>query len=173
MKLTAREHYRKGRLLPFISWKIDSATTFGDYEVTFDLPRHQVVRSKGSSTEVIAHIRDGYKGPTLSEFFGTVESKSFIVTKRKTDWLSDLSGNVMIDITRKDCGSTHSHLVMRRDFFNGFKEEDIIDLKLTQDDQAHHYRFKIEGTCAAEHQDLAEVLACILLHHSEEQGPSS
>lgn len=173
MKLTAREHYRKGRLFPFISWKADSVTTFGDYEVAFDLLSHQVVRSKGGSSEVFAQIHEGYQGRKLSEFFGTVESQRFIVIKRKADWLSDLSGNVMIDITRKDCGSSHTHMVMRRDFFNSFNVEDIIDLKLTQDDQAHHYRFKIEGTCAAEHQDLAEVLACILLHHCEEQGPSS
>ncbi|WP_050025016.1 hypothetical protein [Verrucomicrobium sp. BvORR034] len=173
MKLTAREHYRKGRLFPFISWKVDSVTTFGDYEVAFDLPRHQIVRSKADSSEVIAHIHEGYQGRNLSEFFGTVESKGFIVTKRKTDWLSDMSGNVTVDITQKDGGPSHSHLVMRGDFFNSFNVENIIDLKLGQDNQAHHYRFKIEGTCAAEHQDLAEVLACILLHHSEEQGPSS
>lgn len=173
MNITAREHYCKGRLLPFISWKIDSETTFGDHEVAFDLPGRQVVRSKGRSSEVIAQIHEGHKGIKLSEFFGTVESKDFVVTKRKTDWLSSMSGNVMIDITQKDSRSTHSHLVMRGDCFNSFKVEDIIDLKLAQDDQAHHYRFKIEGTCAAKHQALAEVLACLLLHHSEEPGPST
>ncbi|WP_038164589.1 hypothetical protein [Verrucomicrobium sp. BvORR106] len=173
MNITAREHYRKGRLLPFVSWKIDSVTTFGDYEVAFDLPRLQVVRSKGSSSEVIAQIREGHQGRKLSEFFGTVESNSFLVTKRKTDWLSGMSGNVTIDITQKDSGSTHSHLVMRGDFFNSFKVEHILDLKLAQDDRAHHCRFKVAGTCAAEHQDLAEVLACLLLHHSEESGPST
>lgn len=172
MNLTAREHYRKGRLLPFISWKIESATTFGDYEVAFDLPGHQVVRSKGGRSEVIAQIQEGHKGRTLSEFFSTVESNSFLVTKRKTDWLSSMSGNVTIDITQKDGGSTHSHMVMRGDIYTRFKVEHVLDLKLAQDDRAHHFRCKIEGTCAAEHQDLAEVLACLLLHHSEGLEPS-
>jgi hypothetical protein len=62
MKIAAKKYYRKGELLPFVSWKIDSVTTFGDHQVEFDLPSRQVVRSTGGDSEVIAHIHDGYKG---------------------------------------------------------------------------------------------------------------
>ena len=173
MKIAAREYYRKGDLLPFVSWKIDSVTAFGDHQVEFDLPGRQVVRSNECDSEVFAQIHDGYKGGKLPEFFGTVESKDFIVTKRKKDWLSGLTGNVVFEITLKDCGISLTKMAMRYDFSSSFRVKDIFDLKLARDDRAHNYRFKIEGTCAAEHQDWGEVMACLLLHHNEEQGPSS
>ena len=173
MKIAAKEYYRKGKLLPFVSWKIDSATTFGDHQVEFDFPGRQVVRSTRGDSEVIAQIHDGYKGVKLPEFFGTVESEAFTVTKRKKDWLSGLTGTVIVEITLNDSGVTLTNMVMRYDFYNSFRVKDILDLRLTRDDQANNFRFKIEGTCAADHKDLGEVIACLLLHHNEEQGASS
>jgi hypothetical protein len=173
MKIAAKKYYRKGELLPFVSWKIDSVTTFGDHQVEFDLPSRQVVRSTGGDSEVIAQIHDGYKGGKLPEFFGTVESDAFTVTKRKKDWLSGLTGNVIFEITLKNCGTSLTNMAMRYDFYNSFRVKDILDLRLTRDDRTHNFKFKIEGTCAADHQDLGEVIACLLLHHNEEQGASS
>lgn len=173
MKIAAKEYYRKGKLLPFVSWKIDSVTTFGDYRVEFDFLGHRVVRLAEGDSEVIAQIHGGYKGAKLPDFFGTVESEAFIVTKRKKDWLSGVTGNVIFEITLKDCGISLTNIAMRYDFYSSFRVTNIVDLKLTRDDRAHNYRFKIEGTCAAEYQDLGEVIACLLLHHNEEQGPSS
>ena len=173
MKIAAKEYYRKSELLPFVSWKIDSVTTFGDHQVEFDLPGCRVVRSTCVDSKVIAQIHDGYKGTKLSEFFGTVESDAFTVTKRKKDWLSGLTGNVIFEITLKNCGASFTNMMMRYDFYNDFRVKDILDLRLTRDDRAHNFRFKIAGTCAADHQDLGEVIACLLLHYNEEQGASS
>lgn len=173
MKIAAKEYYRKGELLPFVSWKIDSVTAFGDHQVEFDLPGRRVVRSTDGDSEVIAQIHDGYKGAKLPEFFGTVESGAFIVTKRKKDWLSGLTGNVIFEITLKDCGVTFTNIAMRFDLYSSFRVKDILDLRLARDDRAHNFSLKIEGTCAADHQDLGEVIACLLLHHNEEQGASS
>ncbi|MGL4400729.1 MAG: hypothetical protein ACRCXD_12730 [Luteolibacter sp.] len=173
MKIAATEYYRKGELLPFVSWKIDSVTTFDDHQVEFDLTSRQVVRTSSIDSEVIAQINDGYKGSKLPAFFGTVESDSFTVTKRKMDWLSGLTGNVIFEITLKNCGTSITNMVMRYDFSNSFRVKDILELELTRNDRAHNFRFKVEGTCAADHQDLGEVIACLLLHHNEEQGTSS
>lgn len=82
MKIAAKDYYRKGELLPFVSWKSDLVTTFGDHQVESDLPGRRVVRTTGVDSVVIAQIRDGYKGARLPEFFGTVESDAFTVTKR-------------------------------------------------------------------------------------------
>ena len=173
MNIEAKECYRKGELFPFVSWKIDSMTTFGDHRVKFDLLGRRVVRSTAGYSEVIAQIHDGFKGAKLPEFFGTVESDAFIVTKRKKDWLSGLTGNVIFEITLKVGGTSLTNMAMRYDLYSSFRVKDILDLKLTREDRDHHYRFKIEGTCAEEHRDLGEVVACLLLHHNEEQGPSS
>jgi hypothetical protein len=173
MKIVAEEYYRKGKLLPFVSWKVDSVTTFGDHQVEFDLPGRRVIRSTGVDSEVIAQIHDGYKGTKLTGFFGTVESDAFTVTKRKKDWLSGLTGNVIFEINLKNCGASLTNMAMRYDFYNSFRVKNILDLMLTRDDRSHNCRFKIEGTCAADHQDLGEVIACLLLHHNEEQGASS
>jgi len=168
MKIAAKEYFRKGDLLPFVSWKIDSVTTFGDHQVEFDLVGHQVIRSAGGGSEIIAQIHSGSKGSKLTEFFGTVESEDFIVTKRKKDWFSGLTGNVVFEINLKDGGVLLTNMAMRYDFYNSFRVGDILDLKLTRDDRARVCRLKIEGTCAAEHQALGEVIACLLLHHNEE-----
>lgn len=173
MKITANETYQKGKLIPFVSWKIDSATTFGDHQVDFDFPGRRVVRSTEGSSVVIAQIHDGHKGTKLPDFFGSVESDDFIVTKRKKDWLSGLTGNVVFEVTLKDCGLSVANMAMRFDYHSTFRVGDVLDLKLTRDDRANNYRNTVEGTCAKEHQELAEVLACLLLHHNEEQGPSS
>jgi hypothetical protein len=173
MKIVAREYYRKGSLLPFVSWRADSVTTFGDHQVEFDFPGGRVVRLMDGDSDVIALIHQGWKGARLSEFFGTVESDDFVVTKRKQDWSSSLSGNVMFEVTLKACGLSVTNMVMRFDLYNSFTVADVLQLKLFQDDRDQQSRLKIEGTCAEEHYDLAEVLACLLLHHSEEQGPSS
>ena len=173
MKITAKEYYRKGVVLPFVSWKIDSTTTFGDHQVEFDLLGGRVVRSTDGDSEVIAQIHDGYKGAKLPEFFGTVESDAFTVTKRKKDGLSGLTGNVVFEITLKNCRTSLTNMAMRYDLDNSFRVKDILDLRLTRDDRAHNFRFKVEGTCSADHQDFGEVIACLLLHHNEEQGASS
>lgn len=172
MKIAAKEYYRKGKLIPFVSWKIDSVTTFGDHQVAFDLPSRQVIRLNESGSEIIAQIHRGYRGTKLPQFFGTVESDAFIVTKRKKDWLFGLTGNVIFEITLKDLGVSFTNMVMRYDLFNSCRMKDIGDLKLTQNDQAHNFGFQVEGTCSADHQNLGEVIACLLLHHNEEQGSS-
>ena len=172
MKISAKEYYRKGELLPFVSWKIDSVTNFGDHQVEFDFPGRRVVRSTEGDSEVIAQIHDGYKGAKLPQFFGTVESEAFTVTKRRKDWLSGLTGNIIFEVTLKDCGVTLTNMAMRYDFYNIFKVKDILDLKLTRGDRAHNFRSRIEGTCSVDHQDLGEVIACLLLHHNEERVDS-
>lgn len=169
MKIEAREYCRKGSWLPFVSWSVDSVTTFGDHQLEFDLLGGRVVRLTDSDSEVVALIQAGWKGGRLPEFFGTVESDAFIVTKRKHDSLSGLTGNVIFDVTLKNCALSVSSMVMRYDLFNSFRVADVLQLKLSQDDAS----LMIEGSCAEEHRDLAEVLACLLLHHSEKQGPSS
>ncbi len=130
---------------------------------------------RGDQALVSTHSFGGrdYKGGKLPEFFGTVESDAFTVTKRKKDWLSGLTGNVIFEITLKKCGTSLTNMAMRYDFYNSFRVKDILDLRLTRDDRTHNFKFKIEGTCAADHQDLGEVIACLLLHHNEEQGASS
>ena len=172
MKISATEYYRKGHLLPFVSWKINSVSMFGDHQVEFDLSSRVVVRNTGLGSEVIAQINDEYNGGQLPAFFGTVESEAFTVTKRKKDWLSGLTGNVVFEITLKNRGKPIKNMVMRYEIYN-FRVKDILDLRLIGDDRANNFRFKIEGTCAADHQDLGEVIACLLLHHNEELGVSS
>ncbi|MES2474781.1 MAG: hypothetical protein V4640_03300 [Verrucomicrobiota bacterium] len=173
MKITAKEYYRKGEMFPFVSWKIDSVTAFGDHRVEFDLLGHRVVRSSEGASEVIATIHAGYRGGKLSDFFGTVESEVFIVTKCQRDWLSGLVGNVIFEITLKDGESSLTRMVMRYDFSSTFRLEGILDLRLTRGDRAQNYRCNIEGTCLAKYQDLGEVMASLLLHHNEEQRLSS
>ena len=85
MKIVATEFYRKGNLLPFISWKVDSATAFGDHHVKFDLRNRRVIRASDGHSKNIATIEPGHKGSILRNFYGTVDSDTFKVTKKKKD----------------------------------------------------------------------------------------
>jgi hypothetical protein len=165
MKITAKEYFQPGRLMPFVSWKVESATAFGHHLLEFDLSRLQVIRSNEDGSEIIAQIHPGYKGDKLSRFYGTVESETFIVTKRKKDWLSALTGQVVFDVTMKDSGLASSITAMLYDTYNGFHVPGLLDLKLIDD----RSRYRVEGTCAPEYQDLTEVIASLLLHHHEKQ----
>ncbi len=144
-------------------------TTFGDHQLLFDLHGGRVIRLMDSDSEVVASIHTGWKGTRLPEFFGTVESEAFVVTKRQHDEFSWLSGNVIVDVTVKKCAISVTSMVMRYDLSNSFRVANMLQLKLIQEGS----RLKIEGSCAEGQRDLAEVLACLLLHHSEERGPSS
>ncbi|MFT3990287.1 MAG: hypothetical protein QM680_02645 [Luteolibacter sp.] len=172
MKIFAQESYRKSKLVPFVSWKIDSVTTFGDHEIEFHFPERQVIRSDEGHSVVIAEILNGYKGNRLSEFFGMIESEIFVVTKRKMDWLSGLTGNVIFDVTLKDSKMTSSNMVMKYDFYSAFTVSDVIELKLSRGGRNQNYRPRVEGSCMAEYQLLGEVMACLLLHYNEPLDPS-
>lgn len=168
MEIAATEYYRKGAVLRFVSWKVDSVTAFGDHRVEFDLPRQRVIRQAASHSETIAQVHAGYEGAGLQEFFGTLESGTCIITKRKTGWLAGIGGNVIFEIALKDCGTPLTVPVMRYDLRNSFKIRDILHLRLVHGDLSSGCSLRVEGTCAAEHQDLGEIMACLLLHHSVE-----
>jgi hypothetical protein len=172
MKISATEFYRKGKLLPFISWKVDSGTTFGDHQVEFDFSDGRVIRATADDSKDIAFIHRGFKGEVLRDFYGTVESDTFTVTKRNKDWLSGLTGNSLFEIRMKDTGQTVTNMATRYDFHTIFSVGDMLELKLSKDDRKNNFRHKIEGRCDNRYQDLAEILACLLLHHSEEQTSS-
>jgi hypothetical protein len=80
MNLIAKECFKKGSVIPAISWKDDSATSFGDYLIEFDFPNHRVFQSACTGKNEIASIQPGHKGRTLHSFFGTVEVEEFVVT---------------------------------------------------------------------------------------------
>lgn len=165
--ITATEYFRKGKLIPFVSWKIDSTTDFGGHQVEFDFSRRQVIRSTEDKSEIIAQIHEGSKGDSLSRFIGTVESDAFIVTKRRKNWLAGLSGDGIFEITLKELGISVTNIAMRHDFHNSFKVEDTLNLTLTRNGRNYNRRTQIEGTCDEDHRDLGEVIACLLLHHHE------
>lgn len=168
LEIAATEYYRKGAVIRFVSWKVDSVTAFGDHRVEFDLPRQHVIRQTEGRSEMIARIRSGYEGTGLQEFFGTVESGACIITKRKTGWPAGIGGNVIFEVTLKDCGTSLTIPVMRYDLHNSFKIRDILNLRLVHEDLSSGCSLRVEGTCAAAHQDLGEIIACLLLHHSVE-----
>lgn len=169
MKIVASEYHRKSSFFQPVSRVDDSVTTFGDHQMTFDLEAGRVVRLKDSDSEVVAQIQPGWKGARLAEFLGTVESDSFIVTKRNHDRFSWLSGNVIFEVTLKHCAISVASMVMRGDLFNSFRVGDVLKLKLSHDG----VKLMVEGTCADDHRDLAEVLACLLLYHNEPARPYS
>lgn len=173
MKIAATEFYRKGNLLPFISWKVDSATAFGDHQVEFDLRDGRVIRATADDSKDIAVIQRGFKGDVLRDFYGTVESDTFTVTKRRKDWLSGLTGNSLFEIRMKDTGQTVTNMATRYDYYTTFSVGDMLDLQLSKDNRQNNFRHQIVGTCDNRYQDLAEILACLLLHQSEEQISSS
>ncbi len=173
MEIIAREYFHKCKWLSFISCKLDSVTAFGDHRVKFDFHNHRVVRSGASGTKIIAQIHRGYKGAKLSEFFGTIESETFIVTKRKKNWFSVIAGSAEIEITLKDTSESVVIHSQRYDFDTIHKVGNIFELQLMRSNQTYDRSLRIEGSCADEYQDLGEVLVCILLHHNEDTSSIS
>jgi hypothetical protein len=167
IEISASEYYRKSSLIPLLSWRVSTAVAFGDHRLDFDLPGRRVVRTNDDGSEVVAVIHDGFKGRKLRHLFGTFESDTFVVTKRRQDWLSTLTGNVVFEITLKESGESFSVLAMRFNFYDAFKVGDIMELRLIRG-----FKYKVEGTCAEGYQDLAEMIASLLLYHSEDDGPS-
>ncbi len=168
MNIVAKEYFYNCKILPFFSSKHNWATAFGDYQVEFHLVDKQVIRETKGGRVAIAQIHPDCKGSKLRNFLGTVESESFIVTKRKKDWLSEFTGNVIFEITLKDSGITHTNMLTRYDLFNSFKVKGVFELKLTNTDQVGS-PYQIEGTHEKDFQDLTEVIACLVLHYNESQ----
>lgn len=110
------------------------------------------------------------KGGSCVEFFGKVESDAFIVTKRKKDWLSKITGAVVLEITLKESGASFSNEAMRNDFYEAFRVADILERKLIRRIRYQGGIHGIEGKCAEEYQDLADIIASLLLHYNEDMS---
>lgn len=173
IEIVAKEYFKKCKWLTFISCKLDSVTTFGDRRVKFDFLNRRVVRYGVDSANVLAQIHARHKGSKLSGFYGTVESETYIVTKRKKNWLSEIAGNAVIEITLKDTGKSFTIVFQRYDFDSIHRVENFLQLQLRREDLAYDRSLRVGGTCTPEYQDLCEVLACLLLHHNEDSGSMS
>lgn len=156
MNLVAKQAYKKSRLIPLLSWGEKNSTSFGDYNLEFDFKHLKVYRSNSTSKDEIASICTPFKGGDLANFFGTIESDDFEITKNRQHMLS---GNRVYEVITRGDQKRYSGLSLPLDMFNPFKIGSMVSLMLLSDGQSH---IKVEGTYKEGYRNLAEIIASLL-----------